>query len=312
MKQNNSTIYGLMVLAAFAWSGAFIAGKFALPYIPVFTLTFFRFLIALLVLFPVMWVFQRAGLEKHYSLRKKDVPVFLFTGIVGMFGYHTLFFTALKYTTAINSSMLGACNPIVTTLITIVFLRYRPPKLQILGIVISFIGVILTISAMDPEVIRTLQFNKGDIIMFVAVMCWAAYSVFSKAKGADIPPVALTYYSFLFCLIALIPFVLWEKPWTLEQLPASAVLAVIFMAVFSSVLGYVIQQMAIKKIGAARSSIFINLVPVFSMVLSVVILHEELLPVKILTAIMIIAGVCICQLAGEKKSREEGGLCHEK
>ncbi len=112
--------------------------------------------------------------------------------------------------------------------------------------------------------------------MLCAVICWALYAVVSRYKGSGIPAIALTFYSFLFCTVFLIPFVLWEKPWHLMSIPASAFLAVVFMAVFSSVIGYLFQQIAIKQIGAARSSIFVNLVPVFSIFLSVLILHEVL------------------------------------
>lgn len=301
-KNGTGKTYFLMVIAAFVWSGAFIAGKFAVPYIPTFTLTFLRFLVAAVVLFPIMKTMERRNPENRCRLTVKHLPIFAFTGIVGMFGYHVLFFLALKYTSAINSSIIGATNPIVTTFITILVLRYRPPKLQAAGILISFLGVVLTISGMDLKVLSSFQFNKGDIVMFAAVICWAAYGVFSKEKGSCIPPVALTFYSFLVCTVILVPFVIWEKPWTLGEIPAAAVLAVIFMAIFSSVIGYLFQQIAIKDIGAARTSIFINLVPVFSMILSVAILHETLMPAKIFTTILIIIGVCVCQLSGKKET----------
>lgn len=305
-KKQNKTgkTYFLMVFAALVWSSAFIAGKFAVPYIPTFTLTFLRFLIAAIVLFPIMKILEMRDPENIYKLTVKDFPVFAFTGIIGMFGYHVLFFLALKYTSAINSSIIGATNPIITTLITILVLKHRPPKPQAVGILISFLGVALTISGMDLKILSGLQFNKGDIVMFAAVICWASYGVYSKVKGSHIPPVALTFYSFLVCTVTLVPFVIWEKPWTLGKVPAATVGAVIFMAVFSSVMGYLFQQIAIKDIGAARTSIFINLVPVFSMILSVTILHETLIPAKIFTTILIIIGVCVCQLSGRKESAE--------
>ncbi|WNX89475.1 DMT family transporter [Emergencia timonensis] len=100
----------------------------------------------------------------------------------------------------------------------------------------------------------------------------------------------------------LIPFVLLEKPWEfLPGVPAEAYIAVVFMAIFPSCFSYLVQQIAIKEIGPARASVFINLVPIFSFVLATLILGETLQPVKILTAALIIAGVCICQLSGNTK-----------
>lgn len=296
--KGNGKIYFLMVIAALVWSGAFIAGKFAVPYVPTFTLTFLRFLIASIVLYPVMKLYNRSHPEDNFRLTKKYIPLFLFNGIVGMVGYHVLFFTALKYTTAINSSIIGAMNPIVTTIIAAIFIRQKTPPMQIAGILLSFIGVVLTITGGNLSILASFDFNRGDMFMAAAVICWASYAVMSRVKGADVPPLALTFYSFVFCTIALVPFVIWEHPWALEKIPASAILSIVFMAVFSSVIGYMLQQIAIKKIGASKSSIFVNLVPVFSIILSVTILGEELMPVKIFTSLLIIAGVCICQLAG--------------
>ena len=108
-----------MVLSTFFWAGAFIAGKLSVPFIPTFTLTFLRFFIATTILYFVV----KSKDKSNYKLTKKDIPIFLFTGIIGMFGYHVFFFTALKYTTAINSSLIGATNPIITTILCIIFLK---------------------------------------------------------------------------------------------------------------------------------------------------------------------------------------------
>lgn len=295
MKNIEKKSYIYMVIAAFVWSGAFIAGKIATPCIPVFSLTFFRFLVAAILMYFVMKSNDRNHPETRYIFRKKHFPKFCFTGIVGMFGYHVLFFTSLKYTSAINASIVGAMNPIITTIIACFAARQSVPLRRIIGIVLSFAGVVLTISNGDLSVLMTLSFSKGDIIMLIAVICWAAYSVFCSKGASDIPPFALTFYSFLFCTIFLIPFVLWEKPWLLTGITGDVIIAVLFMGIFSSVMGYLLQQISIRNIGASRTSIFINLVPIFSMILSVTILHETLMPVKILTAAIIVCGVCICQ-----------------
>lgn len=284
-------IYILMVCSAVFWAGAFIAGKYTVPYITTFTLTFLRFFYATVILFFVM---KRTAVD--FKLDKDKLPVYLFTGAVGMFGYHVLFFTALKYTTAINSSIIAATNPMVTTLLVVLFLRSRLAGKQIFGILLSFAGVILTITGADFSVLSSFRFNAGDLWMLAAVAAWAAYSVFSKSKGKGIQPIVLTYYSFLVCTIMLVPFVIFEKPWDyLMTIPVSAHLAVLYMSIFPSVIGYLVQQMAIKEIGPSRASIFVNLVPVFSIILAVLILGEALEPVKLLTAALIIAGVYICQ-----------------
>ncbi len=307
MAQKN--IYAAMTAAALFWSGAFIAGKFSVPWIPTFTLTFLRFLFAAaaLRLAGKTELFSDEG-ERNFCVKKEHWPVFLFNGIVGMFGYHVFFFLALKSTTAINASIIGAMNPIVTTIFAAVWMKTKIPGRQIFGIILSFAGVLLTLSGGSLEVLQACSFNRGDLLMAAAVLCWAAYGVFSKCRGKGIPPRSLTYYSFVVCTVILIPFVLWEKPWSfMGDIPASAWLAVLYMSLFPSVAGYLIQQIAIKIIGPSRTSVFINLVPIFSMILAVPVLGETLKPVKVLTAGIIIAGVWICQFSiGEKK--EEHGI----
>jgi drug/metabolite transporter (DMT)-like permease len=287
-----SKIYLLMILSTIFWAGAFIAGKLSAPYIPAYTLTFLRFSIATLILFFIIRV-------KHlgsYQFKKKDIPVFLFTGIIGMFGYHVLFFTALKYTTAINSSIIGATNPIITTLLCIIFLKDKINLKRFLGITLSFIGVFLTITGTNISNIKNLTFNNGDLLMLTAVLMWSVYSVYSKKVSHRFTPIALTFYTFLFCTIFLIPFVIYDHPWTLiGKIPYYSYIAVFYMAIFPSVIGYLVQQMSIKELGPSKTSIFVNLVPIFSIFLSITILGEALSPIKILTALLIICGVYITQ-----------------
>jgi drug/metabolite transporter (DMT)-like permease len=152
----------------------------------------------------------------------------------------------------------------------------------------------MTITNGQIEVIRTIDFNIGDIIMLGAVVCWAAYSVVSKKVMPKYSPLIITSYSFLVCLVGLIPFVIYEKPMTyLPNVTWKGWASVIYMAVFASVIGYLVQQISIKAIGPSKTMAFINLVPVFSIILSVLILGESITFIKILSATIIITGVYI-------------------
>ncbi|MCM0649217.1 DMT family transporter [Clostridium swellfunianum] len=289
---SNAKIYFLMVLCTIFWAGAFIAAKLSSPFIPPFTLTFLRFFIATLILYIVI----KYKKQEIYKLKIKDFPIFLFTGLVGMFGYHVLFFIAVKYTSAINSSIIGASNPIITSILSIIFLKDKLTYKRILGIILSFTGVFLTLTNANLSVIKSFSFNYGDIIMLLAVFMWASYGVFSKWVMPRYSPIILTFYSFLFCTILIIPFVVYEMPWELiNSIPYYSFIAVIYMSIFPSVVGYLVQQISIKQIGPSKTSIFINLVPIFSIILSVLILKETLNPIKLLTAALIILGVYICQ-----------------
>lgn len=289
---SNGKIYFLMVLCTVFWAGAFVAGKLSSLFIPPFTLTFLRFSIATVVLFIIM----KYKKQQIYKLKKKDFPIFLFTGLIGMFGYHVLFFIALNHTTAINASIIGASNPIITAILSIIFLKDTITYKRVLGIILSFTGVFLTLTNARLAMIKSFSFNTGDLVMLLAVVLWASYAVFSKWVMPRYSPMILTFYSFLFCTVLIIPFVIYEVPWKLiSNIPYYSYTSVVYMSIFPSVIGYLVQQMSIKQIGPSKTSIFINLVPVFSIILSVLILKEALHPIKLLTTTLIIIGVYICQ-----------------
>lgn len=299
--------YFFMVLTAFFWSGAFIAAKVTAPYIPSCSVTFLRFALATVLMFFIKGWAEKTGMEDVYKLKKEDIPKFLFTGIVGMVGYHVLFFAAMNYTTAINSSIIRAIDPIVTVLIAFLFLHQKVPFKQVVGILLSLFGVILTLTGGDLGSLTAMELNRGDMYMLAAVLCWSIYGIYSKNRCKGIPSVAITLYSFMVCAMVMIPFTLMEKPWEfVPEISLNAWLAVFYMVIFASGFAYYMQQIAIREIGPARSAIFVNLVPVFSTILAVVLLGEELQPIKLFTGLLIIAGVFICQSAGDTERRVNG------
>jgi drug/metabolite transporter (DMT)-like permease len=276
-----------MVLAVVFWSGAFIAAKFSVKEFPPFTLTFLRFSIASIVIFPIM-----ISTQKNWKINWKDVPQFLFLGASGMFGYHLLFFIAMKSASVINSSLIGTMNPIFTTILAMLFLQDKISIKKAAAILLSFFGVILTITEGNLSLLFTSGIKVGDLYMLFAVLCWAIYSIVSKKVSLKFPPIIITSYSFLFCTLLLIPFVLLEKPWTfLQSTTSKGWTAILYMALLPSVVGFLIQQIAILKIGPRRTSMFGFLVPVVSIFLSVLLLKETFKPFILFSSVLIITGV---------------------
>lgn len=298
----HTKMYILMLLVVLFWSSAFIAAKFTTPYIPPCTVTLVRFAVATVFIYFMKQTMEKKKPETAFKLKKEDITKMLFTGIVGMIGYHLLFFLAMEYTSTVNSSIIRATDPAMTVVLAFIFLHQKLRPLQIGGILLSLLGVLLTITSGNLSYLLEMDLNRGDLYMVGAVVSWAAYSVYSKKKCSHIPPIALTYYSFWVCSLVLVPFsLIVDKPWQwIAEVPMSAWVAVVYMALFCSALACYMQQMAVQEIGPTRASIFINLVPVCSTILAVLILHEVLEPVKIFTALLSIAGVCICQLAGNR------------
>jgi len=280
----------LMVLTSILWSGAFITGKFSVQEFPPFALTFFRFFFALPFIFTILYLKDRKNLFPH----AKQWPALLLLGFIGTFCYHAFFFSSLNYTTAINSSLIGAINPMVTALLAAAFFCEHLTPLRIVGIFLSFGGVFLFITNGDLQLISQFQLNHGDLLMLIGVFCFSLYSLLSRRymKQYQLTPFMVTAYTFLICVVISIPFVLWENPSTyLSTTTARGWLSILYMSVFASVLGYLFQAIAIQRIGAPRTAVFINLVPIFTIIQSVTILGESITLIKLVCAAIVIIGV---------------------
>ncbi len=282
----------LMVLTSLLWSGAFITGKFSVQEFPPFLLTFLRFLFALPFIFIILYVKE----PKNLFPSAKQWPPLLLLGFVGTFCYHALFFKSLNYTTAINSSLIGAINPMITTLLAAIFFGVRLTSLRIFGIILSFSGVFLFITNGDLQLISQFQVNYGDFLMLIGVFCFASYSLLSRRymKQYHLTPFMITAYTFLICVVICIPFVVWENPATyLSATTSRGWLSILYMSIFASVLGYLFQAIAIQRIGAPSTAVFINLVPIFTIIQSVTILGESITLLKLICAAIVISGVYI-------------------
>lgn len=297
----------LMVLTSVLWSGAFITGKFSISEFPPFALTFLRFFFALPFIFTILY-FKK---PQHFLPRGKQWLPLLLLGFIGTFCYHAFFFTSLSYTTAINSSLIGALNPMVTTLLAALFFSEGLSFPRVAGILLSFCGVFLFITNGDLHLISEFQVNHGDFLMMLGVLCFSTYSLLSRRymKQYDLTPFMITAYTFLISVIISIPFALWENPAT--YLPSATMkgwLSILYMSVFASVLGYLFQSIAIERIGAPQTAVFINLVPILTIVQSVLILGESITPVKLFCALIVISGV---YLATRPETRAYTGQPHK-
>ena len=279
----------LMIIATLFFSGAFIAGKFSVAEFTVYSLTFFRFGIAAIILFVILKV-KKVDL----SLDKRDLPRIVLLSLLGMVGYHVFFFTALKHTSSVNTSLIAAMNPILTTIMASIFLGERVPKKAVGGILTSFVGVALIVTNGSLDVIRSMNFNIGDIYMLLAILSFSIYFIVLKGIVGRVEPMKLTYYVFLFCVLLLVPMVVYEEPMKfLPHTTSKGWGSLVYMSVFASVIAYLIQQISVKRIGPAKTSLYVNLVPLFSMIMAYFILGEEITAIKVFAGMMIISGVVV-------------------
>lgn len=285
--RDDAQTYLLMVLTTAFWGGSFVAGKIALPEFQPMTLTFFRFLLATAIIFPYMWVKEETKIPK-----REDWLLLFGLGILGISGYFAFQFTALLYTSAASASTINSLNPLTSSVLATFFTTERLTNRRVALIFFALAGVLLTVSGGDIQVLLSMQFNKGDLIMFCAMISFATYGVFSKRATAKYSPLLVTAWVFLFGLIQIIPLILMEGVWmNALSFSFNAWFSIVFMAIGSSVLGYLIQQMSIKRIGVSRTSLFINLVPIFATIFAHFVLGDPITIVNVAAISIIVTAV---------------------
>jgi drug/metabolite transporter (DMT)-like permease len=255
------------------WGGTFIAGRILAESVPPADAAFFRFAVATLTLAVLVRIID----GKITLPPKNQLLPLLLLGLTGVFGYNLFFFTGLKYIEAGRASLIIALNPLAITIGAVVFFGERLTVLQYCGLLISLIGAWFVISNGDPAVIFSGGFGLGEGAILGCVICWAAYSLIGRSVLKYISPLAAVFYSSLFgCLLLF-----------LATLPNGTIIncvsysgadwwSLVFLGFLGTTVGFTLYYQAIKKIGSARSGVFINLVPLFSILLAWIILGETI------------------------------------
>ncbi len=287
MQKSVRLVYLLLVLVAFSWGGAFTAAKLALRELPPFSVATLRFALASLILMAILW--KQEGFTN--KIQRNDYYWLLLLGLTGIFGYNALFFEALKHTTAVNGALIIAANPMATAILSTLLTREKLTKQQVVGILVSFTGVLFVIAKGSLSVVRDLSFNFGDLLLVGAMLCWAVYSIAGKRVMGKFSPLAATTFACIIGTLALAPFMVreimlaqWNNPTWLSWS------AIIYMAVFASVMGFVWWNQGVAQIGASRAAVFINLVPIAAMSIAAVSGEAITLP-QFLGAVLVISGV---------------------
>ena len=288
-------MYLKLVLTTFFWGGTFVAARFAVGEAPPFFAASCRFIIASLCLIPL------AALQARQEGRRFPLPVNmrqlagLFSlGLTGVFLYNAVFFTGLKLTSASNGALIVAINPLLTAIISALWLHEKVRASQAAGLLVSLFGVALVIARGSLAVVTSFSFNRGDLIMLGAPLCWALYSVLGKKVLARFTPLAATAYAALFGAALLVPAALWEHAASGGPLPGFSWLgwlAILQLALLGTVVGFVWWYQGVQQIGTARAAAFVNLVPLFGAVLAALVLGERLVAAQIWGGLLVVVGV---------------------
>ena len=291
MKNKNNLAYLILILTTIFWSGNFIVGKAASTYqIPPFSLNFYRWFFAGLILLP--FTFKELIKKKKYIF--DNIGFFTLLGITSITIFNSIVYYSLYYTQVISGILMISTIPVWIIFISSILNIERTNIFQIIGEVFSLTGVIFIITKADLEIIRNLDFNKGDLSMVVAMFSWAVYSALLKSKKYEISQFSLLQVVIITGLIFLTPIYLIEMYLgNVIVIGIPFVLTLTYVVFFPGLASFIFWIKGISLIGANRAGVFLHLMPIFGAIMAMVIFKEKFMYYHILGAIFIIAGITL-------------------
>ncbi len=283
------TAYLLAMLAPAMWGTPPVVARAVSADVPPLALSFARWLIALIVLLPFVW----KRLPRQAESLRRNWRALVSLGILMTAG-STLSVSSVYFTTATNAVLVNASQPALTAAVAWAIAAERLNLRQALGIALAFFGIVAMISRADPEVLLTLDINIGDLIMLLAVVAWAVYAV-QLHRSKQLPDANVVLFMVaVTATIVLLPLALVELIVGGSFEPGSDVaIAMVYLAVFPTVLAIYCWNVAIRALGPNRTAIFINLIPVFGVAFAFVFLAERLFAYHLLGAGLVFAGILL-------------------
>ncbi len=285
---NKFLLYLKLSLVAMFFGGTFIAARVLAQALPPFTASFLRFLVA--SIFLVLFLLSSSTKLPGFQLTTAT-QIFLLA-ISGIVGYNYLFFSGMKFIPASRASIIVSLNPSLITILSFLFFREKISSQKIFGIILSFIGAIIVISKGDFNLLSFGKIGIGELYILGCVICWSSFTIISKSVIQRIKPLtAIT----LACLIG--TCFLFLPAWQEGQLKdlfnygIKVWISIFALSILGTVLSYIWYYEGLERIGASRTGIFINFVPVWATVLAILILGEQITISFVIGFLVVINGV---------------------
>lgn len=285
-----------LVFVAFCWGTTLVAGRIVAQNIPNLTAASGRFVIAALIFLVLL---RSQGPLPRLSLRQTLVTAAM--GLTGVFCFNLFFFTALEKVPAGKTALIVSLSPILTALAVSVLLRERLGAQRWLGIALAFFGVTIVITQGDLAqtwFYFSNSFESGEGFMMLSITSWVAYTVLSRFALVGLSPLQATTYAALFGTVGLLLATLSDiSTWEASMLTWENTLAILYIAVFGTVIASLWFVQGVSRIGPARTAVYANLTPIFGVLLGYLILSEPIHLSMVLGGVIVIAGVTLTNRA---------------
>lgn len=282
--------YLLLTLTALFWSGNFVLARAMHASVAPMTLSFARWSIALLLLLP----FGAAPAWRQRALWLPYWRRLLALALLGVTGFNSLAYWGLQYTAATNAVLLNSFIPILIVLFGALFFGVTIARRQALAVAISFAGVLLVVAHGDWQRLAALDINRGDAVVFLAMVAWALYTLLLRGMPPTLHRIGLLTLQVAIGLIGIAPLFAWElASGRHTPLNAATLATFAYVGTLPSVAAYYFYNLGVARVGAARAGMFIHLMPGFGALLSMLFLGEALQLYHLAGITLILAGVTL-------------------
>lgn len=281
----------LLIATTLMWSGNTIAGQVAVGHVSPMVIVFLRWMIVA----GLMLVISGRELSRHWSTMKPHLSRMAMMAAFGFAGFNGLFYLAAHSTTAINMGILQGSIPMMVVFGTFCLFGSRVSLLQFIGILLTFAGVLVVASQGDLQVLLGLQINPGDGLMLIACVFYAGYTLALRNRP-QVP--ALPFFAVMALVAAVVSFPMLGIEYaqgTLQWPDKQGWGAILYIAICPSFVAQLFYIRSVELIGPNRAGVFVNLLPVFSSGLAILILGEQFSTYHALSLTLVLGGIWLAE-----------------
>ncbi|MGD9866402.1 MAG: DMT family transporter [Hyphomicrobiales bacterium] len=294
----------LLTLTALFWAGNFVIGRGVHELVPPIALAWCRWALATAIVMP----FALPHVRRDWPEIRRGLPELLFLGTIGVASFNTLSYLGLNHTTALNALVLQSSGPVLIALTC--FMLFRDPlgPRQILGIAISLTGVLSVILNSHPEALTELRFNRGDLLVFLALVFWGFYTACLRYRP-KIHWLSFIATTFAIGTLVITPLFIWEQTaYRQISFDPPTLASILYVAIFPSILAYIFFNRGVELVGGATAGIFLHMVPVFGSGMAIVFLGEQVQLYHVIGFTLVILGVTLATRGARRIGMRSAGM----
>jgi len=292
--------YFAVISALALWAGNWIVARAVRDDIAPALITTGRIVLVMLCLAPFALPGLRARLR---AFGARDWTVLAGLGVFGGGLHNAMQYLGLQYTTATNGTLFFSLSPVTIMVLAGLVLAERVRTMQWIGVAVSLVGVMVIALRGDPEALRTLSFNPGDILCFVSMIFWSGYTICLRLQRTALSPIQLLFMVCALGVVTLVPWLAWDLAYDPRaHFNWRGTAALLYSAFCSVILAYAGWNYAVSRLGAARTGGFSHLLPAFGVVFSAIFLGEYPLWYHFAGIVLIVAGIALSSLKASSVS----------